>query len=352
METSEFRMLTFATAFPIWLASRTHLSDGSRQDYLRHFKRLFPFFGELRLDEIRIDHIQEYRQRRLAEITKRKGHHPERPGASRINHELNTVQQVLALAGCWKEMEPWYKPLPLPESSPGRALTREEFERLFRMASTNKRWRVAYVAALLTANTTAGPGELRMLRLGDVDLEKAELHIRQGIKNPNRKRDIPLNQDALWAARQAVERARRMGATRPEHYLFPHRAHAQGAEPDPMRPMGSWKKAWYALRTAAGLPGLRQYDLRHHAITALLEIPSVSERTVMDIAGHVSNEMLKRYSHIRVRTRREAVEALTRQSKSESQAQAGQVAIIPAQPMPPAPFWGRARRRLPHRSWR
>jgi integrase len=45
------------------------------------------------------------------------------------------------------------------------------------------------------------------------------------------------------------------------------------------------------------------YDLRHHAMTALLENPEVSEETVEDLAGHVSRRMKKRYSHIRMEYR-------------------------------------------------
>jgi len=56
------------------------------------------------------------------------------------------------------------------------------------------------------------------------------------------------------------------------------------------------------------------YDLRHHAITGLLEDESVSERTVIELAGHVSRAMLERYSHIRMRTKREAVDALAKKS--------------------------------------
>ncbi len=68
--------------------------------------------------------------------------------------------------------------------------------------------------------------------------------------------------------------------------------------------------AWLALRSAAQLPDFRMYDLRHHAITALLENPEVSEETVEDIAGHVSRRMKKRYSHIRMEHKRAAVEAI------------------------------------------
>src|SRR5438445_5861666 len=58
------------------------------------------------------------------------------------------------------------------------------------------------------------------------------------------------------------------------------------------------------------LPGFRMYDLRHHAITALLKNPHVSEETVEAIAGHISREMKKRYSHVRMDARRKAVSQL------------------------------------------
>ena len=58
------------------------------------------------------------------------------------------------------------------------------------------------------------------------------------------------------------------------------------------------------------LDGLRFHDLRHHAITELAE-SRVSDQTIMAIAGHVSLEMLSRYSHVRTEARRQAVLALS-----------------------------------------
>jgi len=75
-----------------------------------------------------------------------------------------------------------------------------------------------------------------------------------------------------------------------------------------------FRKSREKLRAAAGPPELRMYDLRHHAITRLLEDEDVSGRTVIDLAGHVSRAMLERYSHIRMRTKREAVDALAKKS--------------------------------------
>jgi hypothetical protein len=71
--------------------------------------------------------------------------------------------------------------------------------------------------------------------------------------------------------------------------------------------MLSWKTAWRSLRIRAGLPALRMYDLRHHAVTRLLEDPEVSEQTIQEIAGHVSKRIKDRYSHIRMARKREAL---------------------------------------------
>src|SRR6202043_1380886 len=64
-----------------------------------------------------------------------------------------------------------------------------------------------------------------------------------------------------------------------------------------------------SLRTAAGLPGLRFYDLRHHAITELAE-SQASEQTIMAIAGHISAKIIGHYSHVRWKAKRKAVDAL------------------------------------------
>ena len=62
--------------------------------------------------------------------------------------------------------------------------------------------------------------------------------------------------------------------------------------------------------STATLTRLRFHDLRHHAITELAE-SQVSDQTIMAIAGHVSQKMLARYSHVRSEARRQAVMALS-----------------------------------------
>lgn len=59
------------------------------------------------------------------------------------------------------------------------------------------------------------------------------------------------------------------------------------------------------------MPGVscRLHDLRHSFCTKLAEA-GVPESTMLDMMGHVSPAMLRRYSHIRAKARREAIAAL------------------------------------------
>lgn len=108
------------------------------------------------------------------------------------------------------------------------------------------------------------------------------------------------------------------GSIYPHHYLLPARASAGDHGFNPLKPQGDWRTAWEALRVAAGLPTLRLKDLRHHAITKLLENPNISERTVIEIAGHVDATMLNTYSHQRLNAKFAAVDALSTGIKREN----------------------------------
>jgi len=110
-------------------------------------------------------------------------------------------------------------------------------------------------------------------------------------------------------AERALDRAAKLGSVDPEHYVFPFRV--RRGEFDPTRPASSsfLRKQFDELRTAAGLPWLRPHDLRHQAITELLE-NGVPEETVMSMAGHVSSQMMRHYSHTRIKAKTEAVLAL------------------------------------------
>jgi integrase len=311
MQGNAFAVLPFAQAAPTWLEGRKKIGPRTRADYEQYIAALNSFFAELKLIDIHVGHIQEYQKLRQAGSIFR----GRMAGASRINHETSTLSQILARAALWKAIEPYFEPLPVSCSTRGRALSVEEEATLWRVASSNPRWKLAYFCSLVTAMTGAGPGEIRHLRMRDMDLTRGYIYVTEGVKNRHRVREIPLNDQALEAMKWLAERALRRGSVSPDHYLLSKRANKMGAEPDPYTPMGSWKTAFNSLKVAAAsscpsLKKLRMYDLRHHCATKMLENPDISERTVIDIMGHVSGRMLSRYSHIRVEEKKRAVEAL------------------------------------------
>lgn len=57
----------------------------------------------------------------------------------------------------------------------------------------------------------------------------------------------------------------------------------------------------------------RFHDLRHTTLTKIAEA-GVPESTMLALAGHMSRAMLERYSHIRMKAKREAVEAISLQT--------------------------------------
>src|SRR5688572_18882184 len=204
--------------------------------------------------------------------------------------------------------------LPERQRPVGRALTADERKRLFQSAASNPEWEHVYCAAIVAANTSMRPVEVKHLRRCDVDLVKRLLHVRRS-KNETSHRVIPLNASAIEAAARMFERADLLGHTEPEHYLWPA---CQWGRYDATSPMLKWDTAWRALRDAAGLPGLRFHDLRHTVITELAEM-GVADHVLESISGHLSRRMLEHYSHIRIDAKRQALDALDAMHPSEQQ---------------------------------
>ena len=55
---------------------------------------------------------------------------------------------------------------------------------------------------------------------------------------------------------------------------------------------------WQRLLKRVGIEGLRFHDLRHEAISRLVEA-GLSDQEVAAISGHKSMQMLRRYTHLR-----------------------------------------------------
>jgi integrase len=177
--------------------------------------------------------------------------------------------------------------------------------------------------------------EIRLLTWDQIDIEKQFLTVGRSKTDAGTGRTIPFN-DALLDA--LVEHSRwyvqRFGETRPEWFVFP----GGGRFPDnPAVAITTLKTAWAMVRRKAGVKG-RWHDNRHTLITELAE-SGAGDETIMEIAGHVSRQMLSRYSHIRMEAKRKALGDVNRQraadkaQREKAQPHAAAVNNV-AQPLP------------------
>ena len=148
--------------------------------------------------------------------------------------------------------------------------------------------------------------EMKTLTWGQINFEKRYLAVGHSKTEAGEGRTIPLN-SVLHEALSAYSKwyTERFGEIRPEWFVFPF---GKPRPNDPTRPVTTLKTAWQNLREKAKVTG-RWHDNRHTLVTELAE-SGASDQTIMDIAGHVSRQMLKHYSHIRMQAKRDALQVI------------------------------------------
>jgi len=281
------------------------------KERLRALKKLLAKIAgaDLRLKDIDIKLIRNYQQKRIAEGV----------GPRTVNMEGQLMRSILKHHEQWK-LDGKYKPLPEPLSEMGRSLTPDEEVNLIDVARACPRWFVAYQATILENETGMRGVEVRNLQLKRLDLVTGEIHLQKS-KTKGGRRTIPLNPDALAAAKELLLRAQNLGASQPDHYLIPalvssmtegrNGAAIRIRRYDPTKPTKGWRTAWRKLTEKAGLKGLRGHDLRHNWVTANAE--NGTPQSVLEAqAGHLSKRQSDHYKHISERAARKAVDDLAR----------------------------------------
>lgn len=313
MTAAELQELPFEKAAEIWLEhKKIYTKAKTIASYRDYIARLEQAFTGMQLRDIHIGHIEEYQKRN------RDLYHP-----TVVNHDTNTLSQILRKADRWDKIRPHYHALPVPKWQPPKVLTEEQEDAFFKLAASSPDFSLAYWVSSLTNNTSASGVELRMLQVKHLLLDAKDpiVYVPDG-KNDYRPRAIWLNEVGVKQLRRIVERASSLGATDPEHYVFPFRV-KRGLF-DPNRPASdSWlKKRWKKLVDAAMeakiIPfRITPHNLRHQIITKLLE-NGTPEHTVMAIAGHVRREMLEHYSHTRLAAKKAALSAIAPRRKGQN----------------------------------
>ncbi|WP_238474195.1 site-specific integrase [Pseudomonas cavernicola] len=251
-------------------------------------QQLIRHLGKYSMAALSAEIIAGYRDTRLASITNR--------GNPTSN---NTVRLELALLShlYTVAIQEWglgltFNPvLNIRKPSPGegrdRRLSGEEERRLLAAVNAHSNPMLGWMFRI-ALETGMRSSEIASLRRHQVDLKKRVARL-SDTKNDG-ARTVPLSKRATEAFQAAMS-----NPVRPidcDLVFF--------GEPgkDGKRRPYAFTKAWGQLKTKLGMSDLRFHDLRHEAVSRLVE-GGLSDQEVSAISGHKSMQMLKRYTHLR-----------------------------------------------------
>ncbi len=177
---------------------------------------------------------------------------------------------------------------PSPGNGRNRRLAPDEEQRLFEELDRHSNPMLAWVARI-ALSTAMRQGEILSLRRQQVDLLRRVVRLQRS-KNGD-SRTVPLSQTALAAFHQAMEHAANLDVSSPLLFF---------GEPgrDGRRRPYVMQKVWADAVRRAGIEDFRFHDLRHEAVSRLVEA-GLTDQQVATISGHRSMQMLKRYTHLR-----------------------------------------------------
>lgn len=266
--------------------TRAELRPRAWKRYQVSLKSLQPWFDSKRLDEIRADDIERFKQARL-----QNGCSP-----STVNRDLACLRRILSFALRLDLLAttPFVtkKVRFLKERGRERILTFEE-ERRYLNAARNPLRDIA----TLMLEMGLRPEEACSIRRENVHLASVPpfLHVLGG-KTKNAKRDVVVTERGAQILRRRLLQAK-------GDYLFPARV---GRGFDWSRPMGELHPAHYqALEDSMVQPRFQIYDLRHTYGTRAIE-SGTDPLTLMRLMGHQDLKTTMRYVHL---SKRHLVEA-------------------------------------------
>lgn len=270
-------------------------------------------FGKVLVVDVSVDTVKQYQVARLKENASPKS----------INEEVGFLLRVLGERGDairWALRRQKNLKLRVLQSA-GKVYSEKQKADLLAAAvpeagdATKARSRSPYIRPALQLAFNAGmrDAEIRNLTWAQIDFERRFLTVGRSKSHAGEGRTIPLN-NSLFSALVDHSRwyAKRFGSIDAQWYVFPGRVGKpeRGKERPlvPTKPVTSLKTAWKNVKARTGVDG-RFHDTRHTLITELAE-SGAGDQTIMDIAGHVSRQMLARYSHIRMEAKRRALDAV------------------------------------------
>lgn len=250
--------------------------SGFRQDTKtveRYLDRALEFFADTKLDAITYDQCRRFKLH-IASLPARGNQR----SVSDTNHHLKRVRRLfkVAIEQGWLDKDPFERGGSLivesHETERTRILTRDEETKL--LAACDK-WRKHLIPLIITAiETGMRRGELQRLKWKDVDLTGRVIRVEALNTKTLKSRLVPITAKLKTTLAQL-----RQNQLRPNSPVF-------GGE--------DFKRAFNTAVRLAKLKDLNFHDLRHTAITRMLE-DGISPPLVMKISGHTQQKTFLRY---------------------------------------------------------
>lgn len=139
----------------------------------------------------------------------------------------------------------------------------------------------------LALHTGTRAGEIRALRRSQVNLQKRVVTLTE-TKNGS-ARTVPVSNAAVAVLRTALANPIRPIDT--DLVFFDEPGRDKVRRPYEFRP-------WHRTLAAIGIEGLRFHDLRHEAVSRLVEA-GLGDQEVAAVSDHKSVQMLRRNTHLR-----------------------------------------------------
>ena len=254
--------------------------------------RLGEFFGDKMLSEIHPFLVEKYKQKRLADGAK-----------VGVNRELSRLRTMFNLCIKWGKFEgvnPASRYQRAPESRGRlRFLTEEEEVRLLEVAE--EPLRSVIILAIHTGLRAQSEG--LSMTWDCVDFAQKNVTVMDHFAKNGETRTVPLNSVAL-----AALKALRTRVPGPE--VFMTRGRARNGE---WRPYASFRTAFQTACRNAKLTGVTPHVLRH-TFASRLVMRGADLRTVQELGGWKSLNMVQRYAHLSQEHKRQAIELLAENS--------------------------------------
>lgn len=254
------------------------------------------FFGRYALAAITPELIARYRDVRLASHVRSpnwsKAHSSRRLAPATVRLELALLSHLFTVAIRQWQAGLLHNPVssiqrPAPSVCRQRRLEAGDEGRLMAAIAGYPNPMLGWIVRI-AIETGMRAGEIGGLCLDQVDLRRRVVTL-EATKN-GRSRDVPLTQVATRVLTEAIAHP---GRPQGCDLVFPGKPARDGS----IRPY-RFSLPWWKLKNRLGLTDLRFHDLRHEAISRLVEA-GLSDQQVASISGHQSMQMLKRYTHLR-----------------------------------------------------